>query len=115
MATSTATGATAAENGAVTVVAIRGNCSGRGERAAADRSDPPARVLIHGSCGCGRYEEFAWSDEAVVGLELPQRLLDLVPHGGPVGLRYAGEHLVQGAEGLPLESDALGRRRQPQG
>src|SRR3954453_20985597 len=42
-------------------------------------------------------------------------LLDLLPHRGPVGLRYAGEHLVQGAEGVPLKPDALGRRRQPQG
>jgi hypothetical protein len=34
--------------------------------------EPPHVVLIHGSCGCRRYEEFAWSDEAVVGLELPE-------------------------------------------
>src|SRR5947207_8036517 len=59
-------------------------------------------------------DQLAGSLEAVRPLVLPQRLADLGPGRLALGLAETGQHLVQRAERLALEAQALGGRGHPQ-
>src|SRR6266550_8660415 len=63
----------------------------------------------------GGDEHFARPDEAVGSLESAELVGDLGPGGLPFGVVQSGEHLVQRPERFTLESQAFGRRVQPQG
>jgi len=55
------------------------------------------------------HQQFTGSLKPVARFKAPERLLDLMPDSGPEIFSRCGQHLMQGAEGLPLETNALGR------
>ena len=58
--------------------------------------------------GASPDDELCLGGESGARLEGGQLLLNLIPGGFLLGLWQAGEHLLQSAEGLAFETDALG-------